>query len=119
MVVSPDGKYAYVGSRSDDRISIVNLQGLYLKTTIANITKRKFPDGTLDGLAISPDSKYLYVSDLQSDYVAIIDLRENRVITEITVDQGPMDLDISADGRYLFTLATGTSAIAVNPTLDL
>ncbi|MCD6335816.1 MAG: YncE family protein [Candidatus Latescibacteria bacterium] len=116
LALSSDDKFAYIASRSGNTIFIVDLADFSLNKTIANITKRPFPDGTIDDLVYSANSNLLYYCDLNSNYVGAIDLQQHKVINRIEVDRGPGDLDISPNGKYLFSLQFG--AILMKPIPD-
>ena len=116
LALSPDDKFAYIASRSGNTIFIVNLDNFSLNNPITNITKLPFPDGTIDDLVNSPNSNFLYYCDLNSNYVGAIDLQQNKVTKIIEVDRGPRDLDISPNGKYLFSLQSG--GVLIKPIPD-
>lgn len=111
LFISPDDKFAYISSFSGNTIYVVNLNSFSLVKTITEITKFSFPNGSIDGLAVSPKNDFLYFCDRGPDYVGVIDIQQNKIIKRIEVENRPMDLNISSNGRYLFSLQFGAIPI--------
>lgn len=60
-------------------------------------------------IELSPSGKYIFAACNNSSALYVVDAKEMKVITHISVDSYPVGLDISKDGRYIFTTSQGRS----------
>lgn len=60
-------------------------------------------------IELSPSGKYIFAACNNSSALYVVDAKEMKVITHIPVDSYPVGLDISKDGRYIFTTSQGRS----------
>jgi DNA-binding beta-propeller fold protein YncE len=112
VAVDPQGERAYV-SHDDGDISVVNIQGAAFE--VQDIAT----GGSLRGLSVTPGGAYLYAADRVLDNVKIIDLDITHatfrsVVEDIEAPGNPVDVVISPDGLYAFTVLQGS----VQPFLD-
>ena len=124
IVVSPDGKKAFVSSSGVDVISVIALDSLrnLLETSaqseldqLANDlgASRNYIIGRIKtgsgpkGMAVSPDGKQLYVAEQLEDKIAVIDLEKLKKTGEIDLG-GPGKVTVLRQGRRLFTSAGHT-----------
>ena len=103
MVVTPDGKKAYVVLR--DGISIIDLMThKEVKRIIGSRT-------ILSAIAITPDGKKVYVANWRSNTVSVIDTTNNKV-TKIKVDD-PGAMAITPDGKKVYVANKGDKTVSV------
>lgn len=111
LVLSPDGRYAYV--TSSDLVSVVDTERGSVAATIP-ITESHASEPTV---AISPDGHHLYVADEGSGdgpgTVSVIDTRTNTLAQTIPVGVRPSDVAVSSDGQraYVTNFASGGISI--------
>jgi YVTN family beta-propeller protein len=124
IVITPDGKKAFVSSSGVDRISVIAIDSIrailsdsspeMLKRFSNNlgissrfVTKRIATGANPKGLALSPDGKRLYVAEQLEDRVAIIDTESEDIIDSIDLG-GPKRITVARQGRRLFNNAGHT-----------
>ena len=64
-------------------------------------------------LMADPTRPIVYSADPNGDSITIFNASSGQEIWNITVGQGPMSMDISPDGGYMYVAVTGTSSISV------
>ncbi len=70
-------------------------------------------------LALSPDQKTLYISCLNANQVHAMDIASEQVVHRVGVGNAPKSIDVSKDGRYVYTADFGESrSISVVDTHD-
>jgi len=124
IVITPDGKKAFVSSSGVDRISAISMDSIryILKNTspeklkiLSNnlgvssrfVLKRIATGSSPKGMAISPDGKKLYVAEQLEDKIAIINTES--LVKEGTIDLGgPKRITVARRGHRLFNNAGGT-----------
>ena len=74
--------------------------------TVSEWTSCKVPAGART-IEITPDGKYIFVACNFSSTLAIVDAETMKLIGSIPADSYPVGLDISEDGRYVFTTSQG------------
>jgi YVTN family beta-propeller protein len=124
IVITPDGKKAFVSHSGVNTISVVDMDSL--RSLIANtstemlnmfanhlgissryVVKRIVTGANPKGLALSPDGKRLYVAERLEDRIAIINT-DNLEITGHIDLHGPSKITMSRHGRRLFNNAGRT-----------
>lgn len=124
IVISPDGKKAFVSSSGVDCISVISIDSIrtILADSSPEMLKRisndlgmsrrfvikRIPTGANPkGLALSPDGKRLYVAEQLEDNVAIINTESLETINSINLG-GPKRITVARRGRRLFNNAGHT-----------
>lgn len=124
IVVTPDGKKAFVSSSGVNVISVIaidSLRSLVKKSTQTQLdrlandlgTSRSFIIGRIKtgagpkGMVMSPDGKQLYVAEQLEDKIAVIDVGTSQKIGSIDLG-GPDKVSVLRHGRRLFTNAGHT-----------
>jgi len=124
IVITPDGKKAFVSSSGVNVISVINIDSLrnimanslpqMLKSFSNNlgissrfVTKRITTGANPKGLALSPNGKLLYVAEQREDKVAVINTKNLEVVKSIDLG-GPKKITIARQGRRLFNNASHT-----------
>lgn len=124
IVVTPDGKKAFVSSSGVNVISVIaidSLRSLVKKSTQTQLdrlandlgTSRSFIIGRIKtgagpkGMVMSPDGKQLYVAEQLEDKIAVIDVETSQKIGSIDLG-GPDKVSVLRHGRRLFTNAGHT-----------
>jgi YVTN family beta-propeller protein len=124
IVISPDGKKAFISNSGVNCISVVNIDSI--RALIARsspemlnmysnnlgisshyITKRIPTGADPKGLALSPDGKILYVTEQLADRVAVISTESLETISTIDLG-GPRRITVSRRGKRLFANAGHT-----------
>jgi hypothetical protein len=118
IVITPDGKKAFISSSGVNTISVVNIDSL--RTLIANstpeqlanysnnlgissryIVKRIKTGADPKGLALSSDGKLLYAAEQLEDRIAVINTESLETIGTIDLG-GPRKITAARQGRRLF-----------------
>ena len=60
-------------------------------------------------IEFSPDGRYIYAACNASSTLYVVDAKEYKVVAHMTIDSYPVGLDVSKDGRYVFTTSQGRS----------
>ncbi len=124
VVISQDGKQAYVSHSGVDMISVVDLEAIRdllagsteeelgalannLGSSSRYVTGRIHTGANPKGMALSPDGKYLYVAERLEDRIAVINTGtlENESSIELG---GPKRITVARQGRRLFNNAGHT-----------
>jgi YVTN family beta-propeller protein len=117
ILVSPDGKKAFISSSAVNCISVINIDSIRnllaasspekLRSYSNNpgissryITGRIRTGFDPKGLSISPDGSRLYVAEMLEDRVAVINTESNEVIKTIDLG-GPKRVTVARRGRRL------------------
>lgn len=124
IVVTPDGKKAFVSSSGVNVISVIDmdsLRSLVKNSTQADLDRlandlgagRSFIISRIStgagpkGMVIAPDGKHLYVAEQLEDRIAVIDVETLQNIGTIDLG-GPDKVSVLRQGRRLFTNAGHT-----------
>ncbi|HNV60944.1 MAG TPA: cytochrome D1 domain-containing protein, partial [Rhodoferax sp.] len=106
VVVSPDGRFAYIANGGDNTVSVIDTSARSLVATI--------PVGQLPhGLRIGPDGKEVYVANLKGGTVSVIDTASQKEVAQVLVGKGPAQVGFTPDGRFAFVSLSEESAVAV------
>jgi YVTN family beta-propeller protein len=108
IVLSPDGRYAYVASYLGHAIAVLDVATQALIATIS------FPAQAQPyGLAISPDGRYVYASDNFSGRLYVVDTAARRLITGVPIGQRPALIARSPDGHTLYVANGASRSVSV------
>ena len=124
IVITPDGKKAFVSSAGVDRISVIAIDSIraildessaeMLKILSNNlgvssrfVTKRIATGANPKGLALSQDGKRLYVAEQLEDRITVINTESLEIINAIDLG-GPKRITVARQGRRLFNNAGHT-----------
>jgi len=108
IVLSPDGRLAYVALSNVDRVAVVDLEGT--PTVVRGLDLRLFPDAPFgaqpSAQALGSGGKRLYVALAGLNAVAILDAKTPKKYRYGLIPTGwmPIGLSLSANGRYLYIL---------------
>ena len=106
VVVTPDGRFAYVANGGDNSVSVVDIQALRVVATI--------PVGAgPHGMRLSPDGKQAWVANLKGGTVSVIDTGSRKPVARIAVGQGPAQVGFTPDGRLGFVSLSKEDRVAV------
>lgn len=106
VVVSPDGRLAYVTNGGDNTVSVIDTSARSLVTTIP---VGQFPHG----LRIRPDGKEVYVANLKGGTVSVIDTASKKEVAQVPAGKGPAQTGFTPDGRLAFVSLSQENAVAV------
>ena len=114
IAIDPQGERGYV-THDNGEISVVNLQGPF-PFQVQDIAT----GGSPRGLAITPGASYLYAADRGLDQVKVVDLVVNNatfrtVVADVPASADPVDMAISPDGFFAFSVLQGDAAAAIAP----
>ncbi len=124
IVITPDGKKAFVSSSGADLISVISIDSI--RTILAESTPEMLKNFSNDlgisqryvlkristganpkGLVLSPDGKRLYVANQLEDNIGVIDTESLENIGSIDLG-GPPRITVARQGRRLFNNAGHT-----------
>ncbi|MGD8413305.1 MAG: Ig-like domain-containing protein, partial [Candidatus Latescibacterota bacterium] len=108
VVVDPVGQRAYVSDRSG-LVTVVRLDN---NTVVQDITT----GGSQRGLTITPAGMWIYAANFALNQIDVIDLNESNptfrsVAATIDQDQDPVDIDVSPDGFYAYSVVQSTGQL--------
>ena len=105
VVVTPDGKYAYVmngGTTGTGNVSVIDAGTNKVVGTI--------PVGGMPyGVAVTPDGKYAYVTNTGRNVVSVINTATNTVVGTIPVGSSPRGVAVTPDGKYAYVVNSGAT----------
>ena len=106
VVVTPDGRHAYVTNGGANSVSVVDISALRVVETI--------PVGTSPhGMRISPDGRQAWVANLKGGTVSVIDTASRKEIAQLPVGKGPAQVGFTPDGRLGFVSLSQENRVAV------
>lgn len=65
-------------------------------------------------IEFSPDGRYIYAACNTSSALYVVDSKKLSIVTSMSVDSFPVGLEVSKDGRYVFTTSQGHSKVGGN-----
>jgi YVTN family beta-propeller protein len=105
---SPDGRLAYVASRSLGLLSV-----LALSETGARVLAH-FPVGAEPiRVAVSRDGREAYVTLFGPARLQVVDLRGRRVVARVATGPSPVGVSLAPDGRTLWIGNLGAATVTV------
>ncbi|WP_300658342.1 cytochrome D1 domain-containing protein [Hydrogenophaga sp.] len=106
VVVSPDGRFAYVTNGGDNTVSVIDTSS---RSLVATISVGQFPHG----LRTSPDGKEVYVANLKGGSVSVIDTTSQKEVAKVPAGKGPAQTGFTPDGRFAFVSLSQENAVAM------
>ncbi len=106
VVVTPDGRHAYVANGGDNSVSVVDIGA---QSVVATIAVGAGPHG----MRISPDGKQAWVANLKGGTVSVIDTESRKQIAQIAVGKGTAQVGFTPDGRFGFVSLSGEDQVAL------
>jgi len=106
VVVTPDGRFAYVANGGANSVSVVDISALRVVATIA-------VGASPHGMRLSPDGKQAWVANLKGGTVSVIDTGSRKLVESIAVGQGPAQVGFTPDGRLGFVSLSKEDQVAV------
>lgn len=100
LVVTPDGRRAYVANGREASVSVVEL------TTESVSTIAVDPEPV--GIAISPGGRRVYVTSFRSGTLSAIDTASGEIVARIPVGKTPRAVALSADGTHAYVTHSTT-----------
>jgi YVTN family beta-propeller protein len=124
VVVTPDGKKAFVSNAGVDCISVISIDSIramlnestpeilqtwsnHLGISHRFVIKRISTGANPKGLVVSPDGKYLYVAEQLEDKIRVISTVSLETVNSIDLG-GPRRITVARQGRRLFNNAGHT-----------
>lgn len=98
--------YVQAAPMADIYGAIRTLAGGRRSATVAGWRSCKVGAGART-LSLSPDGRYIYVACNTASALCIVDARTMKLIATVEADSYPVGLDVSADGRLVFTTSQG------------
>ena len=107
------------------------VQKIALKTILEAIPKMQNKRGTVTGwqnckvgsgartIELSPSGKYIFAACNNASALYVVDANTMKVLTSIPADSYPVGLDVSKDGKYVFTTAQGHSGKGGGNAVDI
>jgi YVTN family beta-propeller protein len=106
VVVTPDGRFAYVTNGGDDTVSVVDISA---RAVVETVRVGEYPHG----IRIAPEGKEAYVANLKGGTVSVIDTASMKEVAKIRVGKGPAQTGFTPDGRYGFVSLSQENSVAV------
>jgi YVTN family beta-propeller protein len=106
VVLTPDGRFAYVTNGGDDTVSIVDTAA---RAVVATVRVGEYPHG----IRIGPDGKEAYVANLKGGTVSVIDTASMKEVAKIPVGKGPAQTGFTPDGRLGFVSLSQENSVAL------
>jgi YVTN family beta-propeller protein len=106
VVLTPDGRFAYVTNGGEDTVSAVDIEA---RKVVATIPVGAYPHG----IRVSPNGQEAYVANLKGGSVSVIDIRENKEVARIPVGKGPAQTGFAPDGRLAFVSLSQENKVAL------
>lgn len=114
IVISPDGKRAYVISRGTNFIFVIDLATNQVIAGIDLFTDIRNPFGPgPEALALTPDGSMLLVANQVDSSVVLINTTSNAILTTLPAPNFPMDVAVSPDGRIAYVVGYGEDRVTV------
>lgn len=110
-VFTPDGKYAFVTSKTWSAVSVISTGNFQI---LGSIKVGKEPSL----LAMAPDGKHVYVTNKNDGTVSVINALTFQVVRTIRVQTEPGGIALSPDGRLLYVANFGSDTLTVIDTGD-
>jgi YVTN family beta-propeller protein len=118
LVITPDGKKAFITHSGVDKISVVDIEALRSLVTLSTpeelvmygnhlgissryVTKRISTGSNPKRMVLSPDGKRLYVAERLQDRISIIDVETLEIVDVIDLG-GPEGITLVRQGQRLF-----------------
>ena len=60
-------------------------------------------------IEFSPDGRYIYAACNASSTLYVVDAKKFEVVTSMSIDSYPVGLEVSLNGKYVFTTSQGRS----------
>ena len=112
VVMSPDGRSAYVMRFGDGKITRLGIAGTKVRR-VADIAVGTNPDGAI----VTADGRFLYNTNFggtplsgATGAISTVDLRLGRMVAAVAVGQTPEHVALSPDGRFLVSVVGNGSA---------
>jgi DNA-binding beta-propeller fold protein YncE len=83
------------------------------RVTVKDWTSCKVPAGART-IEITPNGKYIFAACNFDSALAVVDAETMKLVGTLPADSYPVGLDISKDGRYVFTTSQGRSGLGGN-----
>jgi YVTN family beta-propeller protein len=125
LVITPDGKYAYVTGGGVDAVAVVDLRKMkrllaetgeerrknelpnHLGISVKYVLKRIPVGRSPRGLAVSKDGRFVYTADGLDDTVSVIDTARQQRVAVIDLG-GPREITLARKGERIFHSAEVT-----------
>lgn len=106
VVLTPDGRFAYVTNGGEDTVSVVDTEA---RKVVATVAVGAYPHG----IRVSPNGHEAYVANLKGGTVSVIDIRENKEVARLPVGKGPAQTGFAPDGRFAFVSLSQENKVAL------
>jgi YVTN family beta-propeller protein len=114
IVISPDGRRAYVPGRNTDTLFAIDLATDQIVEVIDLYPEAHHPLGPApEQLAITPDGGRVLVTNANDDSLTVVDTATDTVVKTLPVGSMPVDVAISPDGSLAYVLNKGDQTITV------
>jgi YVTN family beta-propeller protein len=108
--LTPDGRELWVAHSRDGGVSVIDIEGGKVASTIDVGTKRS------NRLKFTPDGKYVLISDLAGGELVVLDRASRKQVKRMQLGKSPEGIFMEPGGARAFIAVAGDNHIAV---LDL
>ncbi len=109
---SPDGEYAYISLKDQDKLIALKAHDFFIKYDIPVNMKTA-------GLAVSPDGSTLFAAAPGDNKVIAINTTDRTVAGTIDVGNSPQQVIFSPDGKQAYVTNAGSNTVSVIDTSGL
>jgi YVTN family beta-propeller protein len=106
VVVSADGKRAYVANIGSGSMTAIDLEGRARLKTVST-------GGGAEGIALQPGGKTLWVTNREADTVSVVDTGSLEVVATLPSPSFPIRAAATSDGRFVLVSNARSGAVAV------
>ena len=99
------GPKAYVGNFKDNTVSVIDVEGKRVTTSIP------VPPGP-HGIVITPDNRWVYVASDGASTVSVIDTATDKLVENIEVGKNPHGLAVTPNGKLILVGVYDTDTVA-------
>jgi YVTN family beta-propeller protein len=109
---SPDGEYAYISLKDQDKVIALKAHDFFIKYDIPVKMKTA-------GLAASPDGSTLYAAAPSDNKIIAINTSNRSVVGTIDVEKSPQHIIFSPDGKRAYVTNADSNSVSVIDTSGL
>ena len=106
VVADRDGRRAFVTNAADNSVSVIDLAG---RTVISTVGTGRYPHG----LRMSPDGREVYVANVEDGSLTVIDTARLAEVARIPVGAAPVQVGFVPDGSRVYVSLRDENRVAV------
>lgn len=88
VVLTPDGRFAYVNNAGEDTVSVVDVEARKVVKTVQT-------GPGAHGVVVDRAGRYAYVSNIYENSVSVLDVKSAKVVANVRVGEGPNGISVT------------------------